>query len=187
MVEKVLCTCVWCLQESDGLGKSVSKSTCTRHIAKQKNTWTNSTDIPVLQRYLVTPTSSSIIPVASSSSSLTMPLHLLPSADIPKENQNYNEEFICDFNSEFLRNNDINDEKEVQSDRDNQSEILESDEESDEEKRMLFDNYYSQFEMLESDEEENHEDDDYNEKDDNDENNNIECTNFGKFIYFMIH
>jgi hypothetical protein len=133
MVEKVLCTCVWCLQESNGLGKSVSKSTRIRHVAKQKNTWTNPKDIPVIQRHLVTPTSS-ITPITSSSSSLTTPSQLLLSADIP--DQNYNEEFMYNFNSELLRNDDVNNEKEVQSDRDDQSEILESDEESDEEKGM---------------------------------------------------
>ncbi|CAG8467305.1 3990_t:CDS:2 [Racocetra fulgida] len=32
MSEEAICTCVWCLQKSDGQGKLVSRSTCARHL-----------------------------------------------------------------------------------------------------------------------------------------------------------
>jgi len=49
MVEQVLCTCVWCLQESNGEGKLVGKTTHARHIAKQKKTWASPTNMPTPQ------------------------------------------------------------------------------------------------------------------------------------------
>ena len=51
MENRILCICVWCLQESDGQGKTVSRATRTRHIARQKETWPNPIDVPVVQPF----------------------------------------------------------------------------------------------------------------------------------------
>lgn len=51
MENRILCICVWCLQESDGQGKTVSRATRTRHIARQKKTWPNPIDVPVVQPF----------------------------------------------------------------------------------------------------------------------------------------
>ncbi|CAG8842567.1 18592_t:CDS:2, partial [Gigaspora margarita] len=75
MDKKVLCTCIWCLQDSDNQGKLVSRSTHARHLSKQKKTWPDSTDMPVQQRHLVTPISLAVASTLSSSSAIpTMPL-----------------------------------------------------------------------------------------------------------------
>ncbi|CAG8717592.1 3392_t:CDS:1, partial [Cetraspora pellucida] len=62
MINDVLCTCVWCLQGTNGQGKLVSRATCARHLTKQKKTWPKSTDMPTIQRQLATPIST-LLPV----------------------------------------------------------------------------------------------------------------------------
>ena len=37
MVDQVLCTCVWCLQKSNGQGAIVSRATRARHKKSKKN------------------------------------------------------------------------------------------------------------------------------------------------------
>ena len=64
MANRILCTCVWCLQESDGQGKSVSRATHTRHLTKQQRTWPNPADLPVLQRCFNTLQTSPLVTVA---------------------------------------------------------------------------------------------------------------------------
>jgi DNA primase len=116
MVKQVLCTCIWCLKESNGQGKLVSKATRTRHLAKQKKTWTNQNDVPTAQTRLITTISQtpSIITPTTTIPSFTPSL---PSASILERNKH----------QEFLNMND--DEANDQLD---QLVVLEKDEVEDE-------------------------------------------------------
>src|ERR1051325_9601782 len=133
MTNQVLCTCVWCLQESNGLGKLVSKATRTRHIANQKKTWINPTDIPSVPPRRPN-TSISQAALITSGPTLTMPLVPLPI----NINNNHNEEFVNideenpNHDEEFININDTNPEIEKQF-NDNDS-ILEISDEEEEDK-----------------------------------------------------
>ena len=107
MVEQVLCTCVWCLQESNGEGKLVGKTTRARHIAKQKKTWASPTNMPTPQWQLATSVSQTMASLAS--------LLVGEDQDHNDHNDHYNEEFasMYDVNPEFSRDIEI-DEVEMQ-------------------------------------------------------------------------
>ena len=160
MVKQVLCTCIWCLQESNGQEKSVGKTTRARHIIKQNKTWTNPTDMPVLQRHLVTPISQTIS-IASPSISTIIPLL----TNITKEISNHNYE--KDINLDFFENMSEKSEETISeqsfSDEEDQIEVLEYEENEDD------DNEYD-----EEDNSNNDSDDNYNNNDERDNDNNNE-------------
>lgn len=143
MVKQVLCTCIWCLQESNGQGKSVSKATRARHIIKQKKTWANPAGMPTLQRHITTPISQTTSAVSPST------VMLLPT-NTTEEISNYNHGE--DINIDFFEN--------MMSDRN--EEIISERSSSDEE---------DQIEVLEYEENEKDNDDEYDGDDDNDDDN----------------
>ncbi|CAG8496275.1 7507_t:CDS:2 [Cetraspora pellucida] len=150
MDNKVLCTCVWCLRESDNQRKLVSRSTCTRHSSKQKKTWPNSAHIPNQRRNLITSISQISSAVASTSSAI--PSITLSYTSQSEKNQNC---INTELNNLFSSNDEYN--KILESERE-----YEECNEKDNEKRN--DEYNN-----EDNEEYN---DEYNEKDngkDNDE------------------
>src|SRR5581483_1551941 len=129
----VLCTCVWCLQESNGLGQLVSKASRTRHINDQKKTWVNPSDIPAAPpRRLNTSISQQIIPAASFTftSEITLPTPLEPSPinvnnnhnkefiNINKENNNHDEDEVVNLDEDANQNDNHSEEEFVNVDED---------------------------------------------------------------------
>ncbi|CAG8478694.1 17058_t:CDS:2 [Racocetra persica] len=103
---KVLCTYIWYLQESNGQGKLVSKSTHARHLLKQQNTWPNS-QIPVQERHLVTP-------IFQNSSTIVLTLSAVPVVILCTNQGETNQNCInIELNNLFSHNYEIlNSEKE---------------------------------------------------------------------------
>ncbi|CAG8534980.1 41600_t:CDS:2 [Gigaspora margarita] len=110
MNKDVLCTCIWCLQVSNGQGKSVSKATCTRHLIKQKKTWPDTADMPIIQRNLATSTQT-FLPDSNILTILSIPL---PSILIPpqtNQDENSYNHIIDEFASIYDLNIDSSDEQ----------------------------------------------------------------------------
>ncbi|CAB4416311.1 unnamed protein product [Rhizophagus irregularis] len=153
MVKQVLCTCIWCLQESNNQGKSVSKATRVRHIIKQKKTWANPADISTLQHHITTSISQTSSTVSPST------VILLPTNTIEEiPNHNYDENINIDFFKNMMndRNKEIISER-SSSDEEDQIEVLE----------------YEENEKDNDDEYDGNDDDhDYNDNEGNDNNNN---------------
>ena len=138
MANQVLCTCVWCLQESDGQGRSVDRATRTRHLTKQKKTWPNPAELPVQRRFstLSTP----LLVETTAALSMPPPTSILaPSKTSQYErDQDYgndmddlylsNREETGTYNSMILSNDD---------DENNQIEMLEDEGNSDDQIEMF--------------------------------------------------
>src|SRR4051812_18001880 len=73
MVNQVLCACVWCLQVSDGQSKFVNQATRTRHLKKQKKTWSNQADLSVFQQCFITLSTPLLV---ETTVALSMPLQM---------------------------------------------------------------------------------------------------------------
>ncbi|CAG8804601.1 13225_t:CDS:1, partial [Gigaspora rosea] len=102
MGNQVFCTCIWCLQESNGQSKLVSKSTRARHSLKQKNTWPNPAQIPAQERRLVTPISQISLIIALTSSAV--PIVTLSCTNQIEKNQNC---INIELNNLFSNNSEI--------------------------------------------------------------------------------
>jgi len=194
MVNQVLCACVWCLQESGGQGRSVSRATRTRHLAKQKKTWPNQTDLPVLQRRFSTLSTPSLV---KTTAALSTPSQTNISTLSEMRQYVYNND-IETYHSMILSNNEndqigmLGDERE----EDNQIEMLEEEEEEDDQIEVLEDDQIEtledeweeddQIEMLEDegeeDEEENNERDQIGMLEREEEEYTGESENFGKLM-----
>ena len=148
MVEQVLCTCVWCLQESNGQGKLVGKTTRARHIAKQKKTWASPTNMPTPQRQLVTSVSQTMASLASLLDGEDQDYSDHSNYNDHDHNDHYNEEFasMYDVNPELSRDIVI-DEVEMQryllSEELHSEDIdqFENEEEGNEERTIEMDNF----------------------------------------------
>ncbi|CAB5205091.1 unnamed protein product [Rhizophagus irregularis] len=94
MTDRVLCTCIWCLQKSGGQGRTFSQSTRARHMKNQRNTWPTLGNTPVTQRHLVTSTSqfaaNTITPLSNSLQSSSANTLLLTHVN-QDENQSHDE------------------------------------------------------------------------------------------------
>ena len=199
MVKQVLCTCVWCLQMSEGQGKSVSPTTRTRHMIKQKKTWPNPADLPVLQRRFGPSLVGTTVTLSiSSQTSISALSESHYQRDKDYESDRDNREETETYNSMILSND--NDEIRILEDeeqKDNQIEMLGDEEEENDQIEMLGDEEEEndQIEMLEDEEEENDQikvfEDDEEEGDyDEDEDDMLEeegeytgeSENFGKLI-----
>jgi hypothetical protein len=160
MINQVLCTCVWCLQESNGQGRSVNPSTRIRHLKKQKKTWPNPTDIPILQRRL----GSSLLETTtatptSSKTSISTPLE----TSQYQRDKNYNQEETQIYKNTILFDNK-NDQIgwfEDEGEEFKKTGTFRGEIEEDNQTQTLRDqvNDDSQTEMLEDEEEEGEEDD----------------------------
>src|SRR2546421_7574785 len=96
MVDRVLCTCVWCLQKSNGQGNMVSRATRARHKKNQNKTWSNPENIPVQQRQLVTSTPATNLTTPSSTSLLPSSANILilPQINEGEGDQDHDAEMI---------------------------------------------------------------------------------------------
>jgi len=152
MVDQVLCTCIWCLQESNGQGRSVSRATHTRHHTKQKKTWPHQTNLPVLQRRFGTLSTPSLVETTAALSMLSQTSISAPSEmrqhDYSNDIETYNSMILSNNQNDQIRM--LEDERE----EDNQIEMLERGE--GDQIEVLEDD---QIEMLEDEGEEDNEDD----------------------------
>ncbi|CAI2190682.1 18548_t:CDS:2 [Funneliformis geosporum] len=143
MVDQVLCTCIWCLQKSNGQGKIVSQATRVRHKKNQNKTWSNLKNIPVQQRYLDTS-----IPAANIISTSPLPLSdnisMLSQININEEYQNHDIEMISDelSNEDQIKilENEIDKIAILEDEKDKEDEIEISEEEDEENEENEEDN-----------------------------------------------
>jgi len=171
---------------SEGQGKSVSPTTRTRHMIKQKKTWHNPADLPVLQqRFGPSLVGTTVTLSISSQTSISTLSESHYQRDKDYESDRDNREETETYNSMILSND--NDKIRILEDeeqKDNQIEMLGDEEEENDQIEMLEDEEEEndQIEVFEDDEEEGDYDEDEDDMLEEEGEYTGESENFGKLI-----